>query len=168
MIEKDFFTPVTKKILDWTSLRQQVEMWKANGEKVVFTNGCFDLIHFGHLYYLAEAKGLGDRLIIGLNASASVSRLKGPHRPIKDEKTRLHVMASFTFVDAVTIFKEDTPFELIKSIVPDVLVKGGDWPIDQIVGADMVIAAGGEVKNLSFIEGYSTTKLEQKIKNQTI
>jgi rfaE bifunctional protein nucleotidyltransferase chain/domain len=153
------------KIQDWEQIRATVDQWKARGEKVVFTNGCFDLLHYGHLHYLAEASDLGDRLIIGLNSAASVSRLKGPHRPINDEMTRQHQMAALTFVDAVVSFEQDTPFELIKLIVPDVLVKGGDWKPEQIVGSDVVQAAGGKVMSLPYIEGYSTTSIEQKIKS---
>lgn len=153
------------KIQDWDQIRATAERWKVNGEKIVFTNGCFDLLHYGHLHYLADARDLGDRLIIGLNSAASVSRLKGPHRPINDELTRQHQMAALAFVDAVVSFEQDTPFELIKLIVPDVLVKGGDWKPEQIVGSDIVQAAGGKVLSLPYIEGYSTTSIEQKIKS---
>lgn len=153
------------KIQNWEQIEETVKNWKANGEKIVFTNGCFDLLHYGHLHYLAEARDLGDRLIIGLNSAASVSRLKGPHRPINDELTRQHQMAALAFVDAVVAFEQDTPFELIKVIVPDVLVKGGDWQPEQIVGSDIVQAAGGEVRSLPYITGYSTTSIEQKIKS---
>ena len=161
-----FLQPVTNKIISFDQINNLAKKWRAAGERVVFTNGCFDLIHYGHIYYLAEARGLGDRLVVGMNASASVSRLKGPHRPIKDEQTRLFVLASLSMVDAVVIFEEDTPYRLIKEVQPDILVKGGDWAIDQIVGADLVLQNGGQVKNLAFIEGYSTTNIEQKIKNQ--
>ena len=153
------------KIQTWDQISGTVAGWKASGEKGVFTNGCFDLLHYGHLHYLAEARDLGDRLIIGLNSAASVSRLKGPHRPINDELTRQHQMAALAFVDAVVSFEQDTPFELIKLIVPDVLVKGGDWKPEQIVGSDIVQAAGGKVLSLPYIEGYSTTSIEQKIKS---
>ncbi len=147
-------------------LQQQVQAWRKAGERVVFTNGCFDILHYGHVDYLARAAGLGDRLVVGLNSDASVSRLKGAHRPIQDEQSRLHVMAALGFVDAVTLFEEDTPLELIRLLMPDVLVKGGDWRPEQIVGADLVLAAGGEVHSLPFIEGYSTTAIENKIKRQ--
>ncbi|MEL6276293.1 MAG: D-glycero-beta-D-manno-heptose 1-phosphate adenylyltransferase [Bacteroidota bacterium] len=156
---------VKQKIHTWDSLKLQVQEWRKGDTKVVFTNGCFDLIHYGHLHYLAEARDLGTHLIVGLNGSASVSRLKGPHRPINDDDTRLHAMASFQFVDAVTTFDQDTPLELIQSILPDVLVKGGDWAIDSIVGSDVVLANGGTVKSLAFIPGYSTTSIEQKIRS---
>lgn len=147
-------------------LQQQVQAWRKAGERVVFTNGCFDILHYGHVDYLARAAGLGERLVVGLNSDASVSRLKGAHRPIQDEQSRLHVMAALGFVDAVTLFEEDTPLELIRLLMPDVLVKGGDWRPEQIVGADLVLAAGGEVHSLPFIEGYSTTAIENKIKRQ--
>lgn len=153
------------KIQNWQQIHQTVQNWKAQQERIVFTNGCFDLLHYGHLHYLAEAGDLGDRLIIGLNSAASVKRLKGPHRPIKDELTRQYQLAALAFVDAVVVFEQDTPFELIQIIVPDVLVKGGDWQPEQIVGADIVQAAGGQVLNLPYIEGYSTTAIEQKIKS---
>ncbi|HHJ49952.1 MAG TPA: D-glycero-beta-D-manno-heptose 1-phosphate adenylyltransferase [Phaeodactylibacter sp.] len=156
----------TKKIMLQPQLQQQVQAWRKAGERVVFTNGCFDILHYGHVDYLARAAGLGDRLVVGLNSDASVSRLKGAHRPIQDEQSRLHVMAALGFVDAVTLFEEDTPLELIRLLMPDVLVKGGDWRPEQIVGADLVLAAGGEVHSLPFIEGYSTTAIENKIKRQ--
>lgn len=162
------FQQISVKIQDWEQITKTVGRWKTNGERIVFTNGCFDLLHYGHLHYLAEAADLGDRLIIGLNAAASVRRLKGAHRPINDELTRRHQMAALAFVDAVVVFEEDTPFELIKLIVPDILVKGGDWQPEQIVGSDIVQAAGGKVYSLPYIEGYSTTSIEQKIKSSVI
>lgn len=140
-----------------------VTKWKADQQRIVFTNGCFDLIHYGHLHYLAEAAALGDRLIVALNADASVRRLKGNNRPIKDEKNRLFLMASLACVDAALLFHEDTPAQLIDLIIPDVLVKGGDWSVDQIVGSDTVLKNGGIVKSLSFLDGYSTTALIEKI-----
>ncbi len=156
---------IEKKIFDWNELANQCQKWQHQGEKIVFTNGCFDIIHYGHLHYLAEAKSLGSRLVVGMNSSDSISRLKGKHRPIQDDKTRKFMMASLQFVDAITIFEEDTPLALIKIIRPDILVKGGDWTPDQIVGADIVLGYGGEVRSLPFIEGYSTTAIETKIKN---
>lgn len=142
-----------------------LERWRQAGDRVVFTNGCFDILHYGHLHYLAEARDLGDRLVIGLNSGASVRRLKGPTRPINDELTRTHLLAALQVVDAVVIFDEDTPLELIRLVQPDVLVKGGDWRPEQIVGSDLVLAQGGKVLSLPFIQGYSTTNIEQKIKN---
>ena len=121
-------------------------------------------MHYGHIHYLTTAKSLGDILIIGVNSANSVKRLKGKHRPINDDLTRFHLLASLVFVDAIIEFEEDTPYELIKRIQPDVLVKGGDWQPNQIVGADLVLAKGGLVKSLPYIEGYSTTNIEAKIK----
>ncbi len=136
---------------------------ETQGKKVVFTNGCFDIIHRGHVTYLNEAKSLGDILVVGLNSDASVSRLKGPTRPVNHEEDRKFVMENLSAVDAVFIFTEDTPYKLIESIQPDVLVKGGDWKPEDIVGSDIVLAKGGEVKSLNFVDGFSTTKTIQKI-----
>lgn len=159
-------TTIQSKIHSFESIPTTCIAWRAAGEKIVFTNGCFDLLHYGHLHYLAEAKNLGDRLVVGLNADASIKRLKGKHRPIKDERSRTWLLAGLECIDAVVVFSEDTPYELIQAIQPDVLVKGGDWAVDAIVGADIVLAKGGSVRNLSFIEGYSTTQLEAKIRKQ--
>lgn len=161
-----FFQKITNKIQDWSTATQTVQKWKNNGLEVVFTNGCFDLIHFGHLAYLAEAAAQGQKLVLGLNSDASVARLKGAHRPIKDQKNRAHLLASLEMIDLVVLFEEDTPLELIKILQPDVLVKGGDWTVEQIVGSEVVLAQGGRVKSLTFVEGYSTTKLEQKIQGE--
>ena len=158
------FDQIEAKILSWDALHQRVELWKASEQKIVFTNGCFDLIHYGHLHYLASARDLGDRLVMGLNSDASVKRLKGDHRPIKDQQTRQLVLAAFAFVDAVTIFEEDTPYDLIKLLLPDLLVKGGDWAPENIVGSDLVLNNGGTVKSLPYISGHSTTSIETKIK----
>ena len=133
------------------------------GKKIVFTNGCFDILHRGHVTYLAEAKKLGDLLVIGLNSDASVKRLKGPDRPINNEDDRKYVLSQLKSVDFVEIFTEDTPLNLILTIKPKVLVKGGDWKIDQIVGGQEVIADGGDVFSLNFVDGYSTTSVIQKI-----
>lgn len=157
---------VTAKIQDWQGTAMLVQHWRSEGLRTVFTNGCFDILHYGHINYLARARDLGDRLIVGLNSAGSVRRLKGPNRPINDEATRLHLMAALSFVDAVVVFDQDTPLELIQLLKPDVLVKGGDWQPDQIVGADIVISNGGSVLSLPFIDGYSTTAIETKIKNQ--
>lgn len=143
----------------------EVTRWKKAGNRVVFTNGCFDLIHFGHLQYLEQARQLGDRLVVGLNSDDSVSRLKGPHRPIKDQKTRASLLAGLFFVDMVVLFDEDTPLQLIQQLAPNVLVKGGDYTIENIVGADIVLNNGGEVKTLPFVPGYSTSAYEEKIKS---
>ena len=151
--------------LDWMRLPDLIAQWRAAGERIVFTNGCFDLLHYGHLHYLSDARDLADRLVVGLNSSASVRRLKGPTRPINDELTRTHLLAALEVVDAVVVFDQDTPFELIQLIQPDILVKGGDWQPAQIVGSDLVLAQGGQVLSLPFVTGYSTTNIEQKIKN---
>jgi rfaE bifunctional protein nucleotidyltransferase chain/domain len=157
------FERIEAKIHTYDSIAQQAQAWHAEGKSIVFTNGCFDLLHYGHLHYLAEAADLADRLVIGLNSGASVSRLKGPHRPINDEATRLHALAAMEFVAAVVIFEEDTPLRLIELVQPDVLVKGGDWKPEQIVGSDLVLARGGRVLSLPFVDGYSTTSIEQRI-----
>lgn len=135
------------------------------GKKIVFTNGCFDLLHRGHLSYLADARALGDVLILGLNSDASVKRLKGESRPISNEDDRKFFLESLKSITAVEIFEEDTPLKLIEAITPDVLVKGGDYSIDGIVGKDHVLANGGEVLTIPFIDGYSSTKLIEKIQN---
>ncbi len=158
-------THLKNKILTWEAISERRQQWKQEGKKVVFTNGCFDILHYGHLHYLAQAKDLGDILIVGANSQESITRLKGPNRPIQDELTRYHLLASLMFVDVVTVFAEDTPLELIKVIQPDILVKGGDWKAEQIVGSDIVLAGGGEVRSLPFVEGYSTTNIEQKIQS---
>lgn len=136
---------------------------RASGKKIVFTNGCFDILHRGHVAYLNQARALGDFLIIGVNSDDSVKRLKGPTRPINTEADRAYVLAQLRAVDAVEVFTEDTPLELIKAIRPHVLVKGGDWKVDQIVGGREVLGWGGEVLSLSFVDGYSTTSVIKKI-----
>ncbi|MFM2268245.1 MAG: hypothetical protein RL757_1686 [Bacteroidota bacterium] len=157
---------IKNKVQTWEQIAQTAEKWRMMGAEIVFTNGCFDILHYGHLHYLADARTCGDRLIVGLNSAASVSRLKGEFRPINDELTRIFAIAALEFVDAVVVFEADTPLELIKIIRPDVLVKGGDWQPSQIVGSDFVLEMGGEVKSLPFVEGYSTTNIEQKILNR--
>lgn len=161
MIEK-----IGAKIQSWEQATKTAEIWRAQGLELVFTNGCFDIMHYGHLHYLADARACGDRLIVGLNSAASVARLKGEHRPINDELTRLYMLASLSFVDMVVVFEADTPLDLITLLRPDLLVKGGDWQPAQIVGAEVVLALGGEVKSLPFVSGYSTTNIEQKILNR--
>jgi len=135
-------------------------------KKIVFTNGCFDILHRGHVAYLVEAKKLGDLLVIGLNSDASVKRLKGPERPINNEEDRRYVLSQLKAVDFVEIFEEDTPLNLILKVQPQVLVKGGDWKIEEIVGGKEVIANGGNVFSLNFVDGYSTTSVIQKIQNK--
>ena len=161
----DFLKHIESKIGNASILEKKLLLWRFQNEKIVFTNGCFDLLHAGHVQYLAQARSLGNRLILGLNSDASVKRLKGNHRPINDEKTRSFVLAALEIIDFVVVFDEETPINLIKNINPDVLVKGGDYTIDTIVGADIVLKNGGEVQVLSFLDGYSTTNIEEKIKN---
>ena len=142
-----------------------ITSWKSQGYKIVFTNGCFDIIHAGHVRYLSEAKTLGDKLIIGLNSDNSVRRLKGDTRPVNEQYARAEVLAYMGDVDMVVIFDEDTPYELIKMIVPNILVKGGDWKQDEIVGSDIVLTNKGIVRSLSYIEGFSTSRVIEKLKN---
>lgn len=134
-------------------------------KKIVFTNGCFDILHAGHVSYLNEARAQGDVLIVGLNSDASVKRLKGESRPVNSERERQYVLENLKAIDCVQIFEEDTPLNLIKEIEPNVLVKGGDWKPDQIVGSDFVLSSGGEVKSLNFVDGFSTTNTIEKILN---
>ncbi len=142
----------------------QIKKWKAKGEKIVFTNGCFDLMHLGHVDYLEKARFLGDRLVVGLNTDDSVSRFKGPSRPIQDQHSRARVLAALQFIDLVVFFNEDTPLNLISTLLPDVLVKGSDYLAENIVGADVVKKNGGVVKTIDFVPGYSTTRIIEKIK----
>ena len=155
------------KILTLETLQPVLSGWREKNEQVVFTNGCFDILHAGHLDYLERARALGDRLVIGLNSDASVSRLKGSQRPVNTLKTRELMLASLMFVDAVIIFEEDTPERLISEVKPDILVKGGDYLAENIVGADFVTGNGGKVEVLPFVDGYSTTSIIDKIKNLT-
>lgn len=133
-------------------------------KKIVFTNGCFDILHSGHVRYLNEAKKLGDILFVGLNSNSSVKLLKGPSRPVNDEKDRKFVLENLRAVDFVEIFSDETPLELIKLVSPAILVKGGDWKVEQIVGSDSVLATGGKVFSLTFHDGFSTTSIIEKIK----
>lgn len=135
---------------------------RAAGKKIVFTNGCFDLLHVGHVRYLQEAQKLGDLLVVGVNSDASVKRLKGPTRPVQIEADRAEILAALNAVDFTVIFTEDTPENLIHKVRPDILVKGGDWKIDSIVGAPFVMSYGGQVMSLQFVDGKSTTKLIEK------
>ncbi|MBO9698988.1 MAG: D-glycero-beta-D-manno-heptose 1-phosphate adenylyltransferase [Sporocytophaga sp.] len=152
------------KIQTWDTIIPEVKSWKERGEKVVFTNGCFDILHLGHADYLEKSRSLGDRLIVGLNTDASVRKLKGPERPVNPEYARARILAALEFVDAVILFDEDTPFELISHVIPDILVKGDDYKIENIVGADIVMKHGGEVKTISLVDGFSTTGIIGKIK----
>jgi rfaE bifunctional protein nucleotidyltransferase chain/domain len=152
-----------KKLATREELAKKIEALKAAGNKIVFTNGVFDILHAGHVRYLNEAAALGNALIVAVNSDASARRLKGPGRPFNDEQDRTEVIVALECVSYVTIFDGDTPYELIKMLEPDVLVKGGDWPVDEIVGADVVKASGGEVYSLPYAEGYSTSRLIEKI-----
>lgn len=157
---------IESKILNNKELEKVLAHWHFANQRIVFTNGCFDLIHRGHIQYLAQARNLGDKLIIGLNSDASTQRLKGETRPINDQISRSQLLASMLFVDAVVIFEEDTPLQLIQTIQPDVLVKGGDYQIDQIVGADIVQQKGGLVTTIPFLDGFSSTNIVQKIQTK--
>lgn len=139
---------------DWQQIRQQL-----SNKRIVFTNGCFDVLHRGHAEYLAQAKDMGDCLVIGLNSDASVQRLKGLNRPINHENDRAFLLASLQVVDYIIVFEEDTPYNLISQVIPDILVKGGDYQPDQIVGADIVTQNGGTVQTIDFVDGYSSTKI---------
>lgn len=152
------------KILSFSALENQLKEWRNANEKIVFTNGCFDLIHFGHVDYLAKARDLGNRLVVGLNTDASIRRLKGSSRPVKDEQSRLTLLAGMAFVDAVVLFDEETPINLISMISPDVLVKGGDYKVKDIVGHEIVLNNNGKVCTIDFIDGYSSSALIEKVK----
>jgi rfaE bifunctional protein nucleotidyltransferase chain/domain len=152
------------KIRSTAEAKKKVVGWKSKGERIVFTNGCFDILHLGHVDYLEKARNLGDRLVIGVNTDSSVSRFKGPQRPIQDQQSRARVLSSLQFVDMVVFFDEDTPKELISALVPDVLVKGSDYLAENIVGADVVTKAGGVVTTLEFVPGYSTSQVIEKIR----
>jgi D-glycero-beta-D-manno-heptose 1-phosphate adenylyltransferase len=155
---------IQNKIYTRESLDRHCNSWRALGKKIVFTNGCFDILHHGHLDYLARAADHGNILVVGVNTDASVKRLKGENRPLVNEQDRLFQLAALMYVDAVCLFDEDTPKELIELVKPDVLAKGGDYTIDTIVGADLVQKNGGRVEVIPFVEGYSTTGLIANIK----
>lgn len=153
-----------RKIVTLPEAKEQVKAWQNAGNRVVFTNGCFDLIHLGHVDYLEKARMLGDKLVLGLNSDDSVSRFKGPARPLQDQVSRARVLAAMQFVDLVVFFNDDTPLNLISVLLPDILVKGSDYLADNIVGADVVKKNGGVVKTIDFVPGYSTTRIVEKIK----
>lgn len=152
------------KILDLDLAKKLINEWKDQGDEVVFTNGCFDILHLGHIDYLEHARALGNKLVVGLNSDDSVRRLKGEGRPINPEHARARILAALSFVDLVVVFSEDTPLELIRELLPDILVKGKDYEISNIVGADVVIEHGGKVLTIDLVDGYSTTNIVQKIK----
>ncbi len=155
---------IENKIIDTITLERHAHMWRSMGKKIVFTNGCFDILHHGHLQLLAEAADKGNILIVGLNSDDSVKRLKGHERPVNHEKDRAFQLASLLCVDAVCLFEEDTPETMIKLVNPDILVKGGDYSIDNIVGAPHVMSYGGRVEVIPFVAGYSTSALIASIK----
>lgn len=157
---------IQEKIISSDELLQRIAQWRVLGKKVAFTNGCFDILHLGHIASLSEAAQQGDYLVIGLNSDTSVKHLKGPERPINSQDSRALVLAALTMVDAVVIFEEDTPLELISKILPDVLVKGGDYTVEQIAGAKEVIANGGKVVINPIVEGFSTTNIVEKFKGK--
>ena len=152
------------KILNLDQLLIQTTKWKADKKQIVFTNGCFDIIHLGHVDYLEKARHKGDVLVVGLNSDGSVRRIKGAERPVFDEHTRSRLLAAMAFVDAVIIFEDETPYQLIKTIKPDILIKGKDYSISNIVGADLVLNNGGKVLTIDLVEGYSSSKIINKIK----
>jgi len=155
---------VRSKIIDVDNLEALLTYWKLKSKKIVFTNGCFDILHRGHVEYLAQAANYGDVLVIGLNTDESVRRIKGETRPVQDQLARAMLLASLQFVSAVIYFNEDTPYELIKKVQPDVLIKGSDYKVENIVGYDIVKAKGGKVVTIDFIDGYSTTSIIEKLK----
>jgi rfaE bifunctional protein nucleotidyltransferase chain/domain len=165
-MRNNFEKTLLAKISDLPTLKGTMSAWKKEGKKVVFTNGVFDLLHIGHLSYMAKAAELGDKLVIGLNSDSSVKRIKGEDRPVNDQNSRAALLAALFFVDAIVVFEEDTPLNLIMALMPDILVKGADYSIENIVGGKEVIANGGEVKTIDFVEGYSSTSIIQKIRKQ--
>jgi rfaE bifunctional protein nucleotidyltransferase chain/domain len=154
----------SQKIFTLADLVEQRKIWKAANQKVVFTNGCFDILHLGHIDYLEKARQLGNKLIIGLNTDVSVKKLKGEARPINNEYARSRMLAALAFTDAIVLFGEPTPLHLIETLLPDILVKGNDYTVENIVGASVVLANGGEVKTVELVTGYSTTGLIEKMK----
>jgi len=161
----DFLQFSKQKIIEQDYLKNIISFWRFKGYRLVFTNGCFDILHMGHADYLARAKSLGDILVVGLNTDRSVSRIKGKNRPVNNQDARALLLASLVFVDAVVLFDEDTPYNLIKSVQPDILVKGSDYKPQDIVGADIVLDAGGRIETIDFLEGYSTTSIIEKLKS---
>lgn len=160
-----FHSQLSKKIVSSDDISRYVNARKLNGMRIVFTNGCFDILHPGHVEYLSKARDLGNILVLGLNTDDSVKRQnKGPDRPVNDQESRAKVLAGLGCVDAIVYFNEDTPLELIKKIMPDFLVKGGDWAVDKIVGHDIVTKNGGQVLSIPFVEGFSTTGLINKLR----
>lgn len=152
------------KILEGREVERTLALWRFHNEKIVFSNGCFDIIHPGHIEYLSKARDLGTKLIIGLNTDTSVRRLKGEQRPIIEERRRAEMLAAMHFIDAIVLFDNDTPYDLIKLVQPDILVKGSDYNPEDIVGYDIVTAKGGTVETIELVDGFSTTEMIRKIK----
>ncbi|NJK98645.1 MAG: D-glycero-beta-D-manno-heptose 1-phosphate adenylyltransferase [Bacteroidetes bacterium] len=160
----DYFAQLQSKVVyEYQELTNNLAYWRFKDQKVVFTNGCFDILHRGHVEYLAKAASLADVLVVGLNTDSSVTRLKGSARPVQDETSRALILASLSFVTRVVLFDEDTPYELIKFVQPDILVKGSDYKAEEIVGYDVVMARNGEVVTIDLVEGYSTTAIVRKL-----
>lgn len=160
----DYLSYINSKIVkNKEDIHNILSQWQFQSEKIIFTNGCFDIVHRGHVEYLAQAASLGSKLVIGLNTDDSVRRLKGECRPINDEYARALLLASFVFVDKVIFFGEDTPLELIRYVQPDILVKGGDYKPESIVGYDIVKAKGGEIATIDFVKGFSSTSILNKL-----
>ena len=155
------------EVLLLPELLAQRAFWSKSKVAVVLTNGCFDLLHVGHVRYLAAAREQGGALVIGLNSDASVRRLKGPRRPVIPESERAEILAALECVDAVTVFEEDTPLQLIEALTPDVLVKGGDWPLEAIVGREHVVSRGGRVLSLPLVQGRSTSSIISRIRDES-
>jgi rfaE bifunctional protein nucleotidyltransferase chain/domain len=160
----DKLNSIQSKIININNIEQYVNDCNIKDQKIVFTNGCFDILHRGHVEYLAQAADQGDILIIGVNTDSSVKKIKGETRPVQDEYARAILLASLSFVSAIVLFDEDTPYNLINRIQPDVLIKGSDYSINDIVGSDIVIAKGGKVITIDYIEGYSTSCIIEKLK----
>lgn len=164
MNQKSKNNPAEKIFYDYKEIVHQAERWKQSGFEIGFTNGCFDILHYGHIQYLYAASNLVDKLILGINSDSSITRLKGEHRPINDEKSRTMIMASLSFIDAVVVFEENTPSIIIEELAPDILIKGADYEGKEVVGKDFVESIGGKVVLIPFEKGYSTTKIIQKIR----
>jgi rfaE bifunctional protein nucleotidyltransferase chain/domain len=157
---------IRAKIYSWEGIERQCKIWRFKGKRIVFTNGCFDILHLGHIEYLARAADLGGVLIVGLNSDSSVTKLKGFDRPLINEGARAMVLASLSFITAVVLFDEDTPVELIRIIQPDVLVKGADYKVEEIAGHDIVLARGGRIETIELTKGYSTSALIHRIRQK--
>ena len=156
---------IKDKIFNLSDLKNQSGNWKKNKQKVVFTNGCFDVLHKGHIHLLSKAADLGDKVIVGINSDSSIKKIKGNSRPIMDEYSRSILISSFFFIDAIIIFSEETPINLINTLKPDILAKGGDYKIENIVGSNEVIKNGGQVFLVPFLSGFSSSNIINKIKN---